>query len=53
MPTAALKDELGDCVFSLLGLCHSLGMDAAGALEQALKKYEARLAARGDPGSGR
>ncbi len=48
-----MKEELGDCVFSLLCLADSLGLDAEGALEEALEKYEKRFAEKCDIGSGR
>ena len=48
---AVKPDELGDALFSLLSLCNSLDVDADAALEEAIEKYEARIADRGDPGS--
>ena len=50
---AAMKDELGDCLFSLLALCDTLGVDAQQALEGALNKYRTRWETRGNVGSGR
>ena len=44
---------MGDCLFSLLALCCTLGVDAASALQGVLEKYERRLAETGDMGSGR
>ena len=52
-PTAAMEDELGDCLFSLLALCDALGVDAGQALEGALNKYRTRWETRGSVGSGR
>jgi len=43
--------ELGDCLFSLLALCCSMGIDAEEALEMALGKYERRFAENGNVGS--
>lgn len=50
--TEAMKDELGDCVFSLLCLCGVLELDAEEALDGALAKYERRIARHGEAGSG-
>ncbi len=52
-PTPTMEEELGDCVFSLLCLADSLGLDAAAALEGSLKKYELRFQTTGKIGSGR
>lgn len=51
--SAAVADEAGDCLFSLLALCSELGIDAQAALEGALEKYRRRMAQKGDVGSGR
>lgn len=48
----AIRDEMGDCIFSLLALCESLDIDAAEALSAALDKYAARFRAKGHIGSG-
>ncbi|WP_128477081.1 MazG-like family protein [Halorussus pelagicus] len=45
-------DELGDALFSLLAVAESLDADAEAALDEALAKYEQRIEATGDPGSG-
>ena len=45
------EDELGDALFSLLAVCEGVGVDASGALESALEKYERRLEETGTPGS--
>jgi NTP pyrophosphatase (non-canonical NTP hydrolase) len=45
-------DELGDALFALLSVAESLDVDAEAALDEALAKYEARIEATGDPGSG-
>jgi len=47
-----LTDELGDALYSLLALAESCGVDAGSALDAAMKKYERRLAGRGEAGSG-
>lgn len=49
---AVERDELGDALFALLALCEELDVDASAALEESLAKYERRLAAGDDPGSG-
>lgn len=46
------ETELGDALFALLALAAALDVDADAALEAALEKYERRLAAGEDPGSG-
>ncbi|NGM68941.1 nucleotide pyrophosphohydrolase [Natronolimnobius sp. AArcel1] len=48
------SDEIGDVLFALLALADDLEIDANAALEEALEKYEERLAATGEesPGSG-
>ncbi len=50
--TDAARDELGDCLFSLLALGSALGIDAEAALYAALNKYARRLAEKGGAGSG-
>jgi NTP pyrophosphatase (non-canonical NTP hydrolase) len=49
--TPVLEEELGDVFFSLIALAESLNVDLEAALEQALAKYEARLAEKGHCGS--
>jgi NTP pyrophosphatase (non-canonical NTP hydrolase) len=46
------EDELGDALFALLALAEELDTDAGDALETSLSKYEARIDADGDAGSG-
>ena len=46
------RDELGDALFCLLALADELGYDAGDALDEALAKYEQRLADAGTAGSG-
>jgi len=46
------RDEIGDALFSLLLFADSLDVDADAALDEALAKYERRIAETGDPGSG-
>ena len=50
-PTLALEEEMGDAFFSLIALADSLDVDLETALDQALTKYEARLAEKGHCGS--
>lgn len=45
-------DELGDALFALLALCEETDTDAEAALATAVEKYERRLDASGDAGSG-
>ncbi|MFC7082145.1 MazG-like family protein [Halorussus caseinilyticus] len=49
---AVNSDELGDALFALLAAAESLDVDADDAVDEALAKYEARIEATGDPGSG-
>ena len=49
---AVKRDELGDALFSLLVFANSMDVDADAALDEALEKYERRIDATGDPGSG-
>lgn len=46
------RDELGDALFCLLALADELDYDASAALSEALEKYDARIDASGDAGSG-
>lgn len=46
------RDELGDALFCLLALADELDYDAGAALEEAVEKYEHRLASSGSAGSG-
>jgi NTP pyrophosphatase (non-canonical NTP hydrolase) len=46
------EDELGDALFALLALAEELDTDAGKALATSLSKYEARIDADGDAGSG-
>lgn len=50
---AEMRNEIGDCYFSLLGLADALGIDLSEALEGALAKYRERMEERGGAGSGR
>jgi NTP pyrophosphatase (non-canonical NTP hydrolase) len=49
---AVERDELGDALFALLALADDLDVDADAALEESLAKYETRIDARGEAGSG-
>ena len=50
--TPSASDELGDCLFSLIALCIEMNVDAEEALQQAILKYEARFAQKGNIESG-
>ena len=50
---AIASDELGDALFALLALAETADVDAGDALAESLAKYERRLDASGDAGSGR
>jgi NTP pyrophosphatase (non-canonical NTP hydrolase) len=45
-------DEVGDVLFALLALAESADVDAGDALDEALAKYERRVAETETPGSG-
>lgn len=51
-PTREWASELGDAFFSLICIANSTGINLEEALQQALQKYEQRLARKGDVGSG-
>lgn len=51
--TSDTKEEMGDCLFSLIALCHELGIDPESALDLALSKYKRRFDEKGDIGSGK
>ncbi|WP_396611524.1 MazG nucleotide pyrophosphohydrolase domain-containing protein [Haloferax sp. S1W] len=50
--TDDLVDEFGDVYYSLLSLAAELDIDAEAALAASLDKYQARMSASGDAGSG-
>ena len=50
-PTDAWAGELGDAFFSLLCVANGTGVDLKAALQEAIIKYERRIALRGDLGS--
>jgi NTP pyrophosphatase (non-canonical NTP hydrolase) len=50
---AVATDEIGDALFALLALAETADVDAGAALDESLAKYEARIDADGDAGSGR
>lgn len=52
-PPAGWAGELADTLFALLCLANRTGVDLDAALAAALDKYAARLATRGEAGSGR
>ncbi|WP_232688501.1 MazG nucleotide pyrophosphohydrolase domain-containing protein [Halobacterium zhouii] len=45
------EDELGDALFCLLALADELDIDATGALDTALSKYDDRIEETDDAGS--
>lgn len=49
--TAAWQEELGDVMFSLACIANSTGVNLEKALEDALEKYEKRIAVKGSAGS--
>lgn len=51
--TEEATEEMGDCIFSMMALCCEMGIDAEGALEQAINKYQIRFSDKGNIGSGR
>jgi NTP pyrophosphatase (non-canonical NTP hydrolase) len=51
-PTEQWSGELADILFSLTCVANSTGVDLETALNEALDKYEGRLAQKGDAGSG-
>ena len=50
-PNPKMLDEIGDCLFSFFAMCHEMKIDAEGALNKSLSKYEQRFADKGDVGS--
>ncbi len=46
------SNEIGDVLFSLLALADTVNIDADDALEDALSKYEQRIAEHDSPASG-
>jgi NTP pyrophosphatase (non-canonical NTP hydrolase) len=51
-PTEEWSGELADILYSLTCVANSTGVDLETALNEALDKYEGRLARKGDAGSG-
>ncbi len=49
-PTATHNtvEEVGDCLFSLLALCSTLGIDSEQALKNAISKYQKRFDDKGE-----
>jgi NTP pyrophosphatase (non-canonical NTP hydrolase) len=52
LPENKWENELGDLFFSLICLANSTGVNLEEALNNVLQKYEDRLIAREDAGSG-
>lgn len=50
--TQAWEEEMGDVFFSLACLAYSTTVNLEEALDKALAKYQARIASKGDAGSG-
>lgn len=50
-PTPAWAEELGDVLFALACVANLTGVDLNQVLDSAVRKYERRLADRGDAGS--
>src|SRR5262245_41331964 len=51
VPSPEFEEELGDVLFSILCVANSTGVDLEAAVENALRKYQRRLAVKGNPGS--
>ena len=51
-PHEKSREEMGDCLFSLLALCCEMKIDAREALDCALRKYRERYDRNGSIGSG-
>ncbi len=51
--THSTVEEIGDCLFSLLALCSTLGIDGEQALKGAISKYQKRFDEKGEISSGR
>lgn len=49
---AVSSDEVGDALFALLAVADGLEVDAGAALDEALAKYERRIADSDSPASG-
>ena len=47
----AIREELGDLLFSLMALANELDIDLEASLDDALKKYESRMELSGHPRS--
>ena len=47
-----LEEELGDVFYSLIALANECDVNLNTALQKVLKKYETRIAAKNNPGSG-
>jgi len=52
-PSTAWESEVGDVFFALICLANSTQVDLEHALQDVLAKYAARVAERGEAGSGR
>lgn len=50
--TDAAKEEMGDCLFSILALCEEMNIDAHDAMNGALRKYAQRFEKAASIGSG-
>lgn len=50
--TSQTKDEIGDCLFSLLAVCDAMQIDAEEAVRDSISKYEMRFSKKWDISSG-
>lgn len=51
--TDDLREEMGDLLFSVIQLANAQNIDLEKAVRDAMKKYDRRIADKGDAGSGR
>jgi NTP pyrophosphatase (non-canonical NTP hydrolase) len=51
--TDDLREEMGDLLFSIIQLANAQNIDLEQEVKKVMTKYEKRIAAKGDAGSGR
>jgi uncharacterized protein YabN with tetrapyrrole methylase and pyrophosphatase domain len=51
--TLEIKDEMGDCLFSLIALCYEMNINVNSALNSSIEKYKNRFSINGEIGSGK